>query len=57
MFVKFGDKTKPLNVKSGKRDDDSDPNSVYTEDEDDRRADALKKSLAKEEKGDETEKE
>ncbi len=59
MFVKFGDKTKPLNVKSGKSSDNSEPdsNSVYIEDEDERRAEALKKSLAKDETGDESEEE
>ena len=45
MFVKFGDKTKALNVKKGKRDGDRDTSTVYTEDEHDRRAEALKKSL------------
>lgn len=45
MFVKFGDKTKTLNVKKGKRDGDKDSSTVYTEDESDRRAEALRKSL------------
>lgn len=45
MFVKFGDKTKKLNVKKGKRDGDQDTSTLYTEDEDDRRAEALRKSL------------
>ncbi len=45
MFVKFGDKTKKLNVKKGKRNGDQDTSNLYTEDEGDRRAEALRKSL------------
>ena len=48
MFVKFGDKTKALNVKKGKRSGDPDASTVYTDDEEDRRSKALKKSLDKE---------
>ena len=45
MFIKFGDKTKKLTVKSGKNNDSKKEDGIIYLDSDDRKAKILKESM------------